>query len=133
IHWSVAEKETYPIVTALRRLRHYLSLGHFTVITDHRNLVFIFGNASRSKTIADRLERWRSELDGFYFSIQHIEGKLNFWPDLLSRWQVKSISPVRFRQSSAVEPQPDVVEPFLDEVELIEGAIRGTVDLFDDV
>jgi hypothetical protein len=46
--WSTIEKEAFPIIEALGRLRHFLLTDKgFVIFTDHRNLVYILDPAAR--------------------------------------------------------------------------------------
>ena len=88
--WHIKEKEAYPIVLALKKLRHMLRRSNgFRLFTDHRNLVYIFDpNARQSiaKNADDRVSRWSLLLMGFKYHIEHITGEDNVIADLLSRW-----------------------------------------------
>ena len=43
LRWSIIEKEAFPIMESLDKLRHFLlSDNHFRLFTDNRNLVFFF-------------------------------------------------------------------------------------------
>ena len=89
LRWSVIVKEAYPIIHSLDRLRHYLSARKFIIFTDHRNLKYVFSSYMNtvSKTVSDKLARWHVKLQSFDYTIEHIQGNVNFWADLLSRWR----------------------------------------------
>lgn len=59
---SSVEKEAYAIVEALRKWKHYLVGHHFKLITDQRNVKFMFDTKSASKSKNDKITRWRIEL-----------------------------------------------------------------------
>ena len=41
--WTIIEKEAFPIMESLDKLRHFLlSDNHFRLFTDHRNHIFLF-------------------------------------------------------------------------------------------
>ena len=87
--WAIVDKEFYPIVVAVTRLRHFLVRRKgFRVFTDHRNLVYILDPSGRtvSKNVDDRLERWAMKLSGLFYIIEHISGEDNVWADMLTRW-----------------------------------------------
>ena len=91
-HWSVIEKEAFPIVEAVERLRHLLLRDEgFRLFTDHRNLIYVFDPILRDndfkKQAVDKLCRWASKLFAFKYVIEHIPGESNIWADILSRWK----------------------------------------------
>ena len=75
---SSVEKEAYAIVEALRKWRH------FTLITDHKSLLFMFDTRHSSK-IKNEILRWRLELSCFSYSIIHRPGCDNVGPNTLTR------------------------------------------------
>jgi len=83
-HWSVIEKEAFPVVEALERLRH-LILGDegFRLFTDNRNLIYVFDPILRDndfkKQPVDKLCRWTSKLFAVKYVIEHIPGESNIW------------------------------------------------------
>jgi len=77
--WNVTEQELYGVVFAILSLKSYLLGRHFTVATDHRNLVYLH-NSDTPKVI-----RWRLALSEFSFVIRHIPGATNGLADALSR------------------------------------------------
>jgi hypothetical protein len=85
------EKEAYPIIEALIRLKHFLLREKgFKIFTDHRNLVYILDPKARAsetrRHVNDRLERWATKMLTYRYEISHISGEDNVWADLLSRW-----------------------------------------------
>jgi hypothetical protein len=88
LNWSVPEKELYPIIVALKKLKHFLQNEKgFSMFCDHRNLIFILDPEKEvSKNSSGRLQRWASLLFSFHYTIEHIAGENNLFPDLLSRW-----------------------------------------------
>jgi len=91
-HWTVIEKEAFPIVEAFERLRHLLLRDEgFRLLTDHRNLIYVFDPILRDndfkKQAVDKLCRWASKLFAFKYVIEHIPGESNIWADILSRWK----------------------------------------------
>ena len=56
----------------LKKFHQYLYGWKFTLITDHKPLVTIFGlTASLSIMAASRMQRWALILSGYYFTIQY--------------------------------------------------------------
>lgn len=79
--YSASEKELLSVVYAVEKFRPYIDGVHFTVITDHKALVWLH----KMKDPHGRLARWAMKLQQFSFDIAHRPGKLNVVPDALSR------------------------------------------------
>ena len=77
--WVTAEKEAYAIVWALKHWGCYLRGRRVTVITDHKNLQWMFEKSN------GKLHRWSMLLSEFYLDIKHRSGKLMCHVDCLSR------------------------------------------------
>ena len=86
--WAINEKEAFPIIEALGRLRHLLLRPKgFYILCDHRNLVYMFSEQPGQKLpTRAKLTRWAMELQGFNYRIEHVAGEQNLWADILSRW-----------------------------------------------
>ena len=78
-NWSVPERECYAIIHALKEWEYLLKDIHFTIMTDHKNLVYI-NDAGASK-----VKRWKLLIQDYNFDIIHVPGKDNIIADLLSR------------------------------------------------
>jgi len=88
----VTEKEAFPIVTAVERLRHLLLRDEgFRLSTDDRNLTCVFDPILRDNDIKkqalDKLCGWASKVSAFKYVIENITGESNIWADILSRWK----------------------------------------------
>jgi len=79
VNWSVPEKECYAIFNALKEWEYLLKDIHFTIMTDHKNLVYINDSG------APKVKRWKLLIQGYTFDIVHVPGKDNVVADLLSR------------------------------------------------
>ena len=80
--YSQTEREALAIVWAMERLHIYLYGGHFTLLTDCKQIQMILNNPI-SKPPA-RIERWNLRIQDFDFDIQYIKGPHNP-SDFLSR------------------------------------------------
>jgi hypothetical protein len=90
-NWAIVEKEAFPIIESLSRLRHLLLRPKgFRLLCDHRNLCFLFSdNPGLKLPTRAKLLRWAFELQSFRYVIEHIPGCDNLWADILSRWIVQ--------------------------------------------
>ena len=77
----MTEWECLALVWAIRKYREYLESYHFTVVTDHSSLRWMY----RQKNPVGRVARWAMELAQYDFDIQHRKGSLHHVPDALSR------------------------------------------------
>ncbi|POM81270.1 LOW QUALITY PROTEIN: Transposase [Phytophthora palmivora] len=83
-NWSVTEKEGYPIVAACDDFNYVLLRpGGFRIYCDHCNLMYLFAPHPNLKK---HLLRWAVKLSEYRYTIAHVEGQLNVWADLVSRW-----------------------------------------------
>ena len=79
------EKEAAAIVEALQQWCHFLLGRHFKVITDQKNISYMYDNKHKSKIKNDKISRWRVELSQYKFDIIYRPGKENAAADGLSR------------------------------------------------
>jgi hypothetical protein len=68
-------------VYALRKFEYLLRDIHFTLLPDHRNLIYIDSETSQ------KVKRWKLAIQQYDFDIQHIPGRLNQIADGFSRLQ----------------------------------------------
>ncbi|KMQ83421.1 enzymatic polyprotein endonuclease reverse, partial [Lasius niger] len=79
--YSTIEKECLAIVYAVSYFRHYLYGRNFSIITDHKPLVWLHS----IKDPSSRLWKWRLKLSEYDYTIQYKSGKTNVVADALSR------------------------------------------------
>lgn len=89
-NYSITERETLAVLTALEHWRCYVENGQtFTVYTDHSALKWFLSLNNPT----GRLARWGVRLSSFNFIIKHRKGVDNVIPDALSRaFPVSAIS-----------------------------------------
>lgn len=121
---STIEKELLAIHFAINHFRPYIYGTHFTVRSDHKPLIYLFG----LKNPSSKLTRIRLELEEYNFTIEHIKGKNNVAADALSRITIddlkeiysKSVSmlPMTTRSMSRKTNTPGLnqIQPVQDEV-----------------
>jgi len=113
-NYSQIEREALAIVFAVKRLKQYLLGRHFTLRTDHKPLVKIFGEHSQLPAVtAARLQRWAVALSEYNYSIQHINGLDNVIADCLSRLPIKLSAQqerkiVKSIEASSMDPCHDI-------------------------
>ncbi|OWZ09619.1 hypothetical protein PHMEG_00017650 [Phytophthora megakarya] len=112
-HWSVSEKEAFPIIKAATDLDYLLirSKG-FSLYSDHQNLIFIFGPGDEiKKYIRGKLQGWSLKLNELRYTIEHISGEGNVWADMASRWACeKPVMHPMIMKRSQVDANPGRVE-----------------------
>ncbi|TYZ58218.1 hypothetical protein PybrP1_006446 [[Pythium] brassicae (nom. inval.)] len=86
--------EAYPIVWASRNLG-YLLVRTFGVrlFCDRKNLVYVLLPTDEMKSHIQgklKLQRWALSLTRLQYQIEHIDGSMDVWADLLSRWGLPS-------------------------------------------
>ncbi|XP_037974858.2 uncharacterized protein K02A2.6-like isoform X1 [Plutella xylostella] len=85
INYSQIHKEALAIVFAVTKLHQYLYGRHFTLRTDHKPLVSIFGPGKGIPSMtASRLQRWALTLSAYDFNIEYVSTDKNT-ADCLSR------------------------------------------------
>ena len=74
------EKEALAIYWAINKFANYLYGRPFTLITDHKPLLF-----QSAERLNPRIKRWSLYLSMFTFYVKHVKGSENAIPDALSR------------------------------------------------
>ncbi|KAG6453944.1 hypothetical protein O3G_MSEX008407 [Manduca sexta] len=80
-NYPTIQKELLAIVWSVKYFRPYLYGREFTIMTDHKPLVYLFG----MKDPSSRLLKFRLILEEFNFKIVYVRGKENVVADALSR------------------------------------------------
>lgn len=84
--WSNIEREAYAIVWSLTRLRQFLLGRKFTLLTDHRPLIYIFAPDKKIPThMSARIGRWAIKIMAYNFDINYKSGLSIPHVDALSR------------------------------------------------
>lgn len=85
-NYPVIQKELTAVVWAVKYFRPYLFGRKFTIMTDHKPLIYLFG----IKDPSSRLIKYRLILEEYDFKIVYIRGKDNVIADALSRVVITS-------------------------------------------
>lgn len=85
-NYQTIEKELVAIVWGIKYFRPYLFGKNFTIMTDHKPLIYLFG----MKDPSSRLLKHRLTLEQYDFNITYINGKDNCVADALSRLPTNS-------------------------------------------
>lgn len=90
-NWTTFEQEAFAIVETFKRLDYLFACDPcIRIFTDHRNLLFTFNpyavepSTPRQKVL--KVLRWALFLSTFNYTIEHVAGDLNIFPDILTRW-----------------------------------------------
>ncbi|CAB0033548.1 unnamed protein product [Trichogramma brassicae] len=81
LNYAAIEKELLAIVFAVQHFRPYLYGRKFTIVTDHKPLVWLHN----LKSPTSRLARWKEKLRDYDYEIVHKPGRVNANADALSR------------------------------------------------
>ncbi|PIO73592.1 reverse transcriptase [Teladorsagia circumcincta] len=85
-NYSQIEKEALALIFAVQKFHRFVHGRHFTLMTDHKPLVAIFGNKKGIPVYsANRLQRWATMLLNYDFAIEHVNTKDFGQVDALSR------------------------------------------------
>ncbi|XP_013140048.1 PREDICTED: uncharacterized protein K02A2.6-like, partial [Papilio polytes] len=85
-NYSQLDKEALAIMYGVQKHHQYLFGRKFTLKTDHKPLVYIFGpKGCIPQTAASRLQRWAAKLAAYDFKIDFVKSKCNGNADALSR------------------------------------------------
>jgi hypothetical protein len=85
--YSQTQREALSIIWCVKRLHKYLFGTHFTLVTDHQSLQYIFSEkSSASKATSNMLQRWAIALSGYNYTVIHRPGRHIPQADFLSRY-----------------------------------------------
>lgn len=105
-NYSTLEKESLAIIFSVIKLKQYLIGYHFTLQTDHKPLVSIFGeNKGLPIMAAARMQRWAFILSGFNYTIKYISGNSNCADNLsrIAQTQSLQINSIDFSYVNSIE------------------------------
>ena len=86
-NWTPREKETYAVVSALRKWAGWIGLQPLLILTDHKSLEdWVKEKMDTPSGPAGRRARWHETLSKFDLTVQYLPGKDNVVADALSRY-----------------------------------------------
>ena len=92
-NYSQLEKEALALIFAVRKFHSYIYGRRFTLVTDHKPLVTIFGSKSDIPSLAaQRLQRWAIILSAHQYDIAYRSTHDHANADALSRLPVDSVA-----------------------------------------
>lgn len=86
LNYPTIQKELLAIVWSVKYFRPYLFGRTFTIMTDHKPLIYLFG----LKDPSSRLLKFRLALEEYDFKVVYVKGKENVIADALSRISMTS-------------------------------------------
>ena len=85
-NYSTIDKEALAIVCGVKKFHQFLYGKKFTIRTDHKPLVGLFGEKKGvSSQASPRVQRWALTLAAYEYEIQYKAGRMNGNVDALSR------------------------------------------------
>lgn len=110
--YSTIEKELLAIVWATKYFRPYLYGQKFTIVTDHRPLIWL----NSLKEPNSKLTRWRLKLEEYNYNVIYKKGVKNSNADALSRIQINPTTTQDQDTSSIAVIEDDELDQLLDEI-----------------
>ena len=118
--WSTIEQEAYGIYAAIQHWDHFVNGKRFVVETDHRNLVYIH------KCKAQKIIRWRIQLQDYDFIIKHVAGTDNVVADFLSRFPANNDDEGKAIKMLSATDDQDIMEIVDIDVQDLPGPMDAT-------
>ena len=112
-NYSQIEKEALAIVFAIKKFHKMLYGRHFTLITDHKPLLSIFGSKKGIPVYtANRLQRWATTLLDYNFTIKYNRTDTIGHADALSRLMTVQNKVPEDSVIAAVSLEPEITSVF---------------------
>ena len=85
-HYSQLDKESLTIIFGVKKFHQYLCSRHFTILSDHKPLQYLFKESSPMPAMASaRIQRWALSLAAYDYKIVYKPGSTHANTDMLSR------------------------------------------------
>ena len=130
LNWTPREKETYAIVSSLRKWAGWIGFQPVLIKTDHRSLEdWVSEHVDTPSGPRGRRARWHETLSQFNLEVQYIPGKENIVADAMSRYAYPASSAredVSFHGSAqARDEMKKIIEKEIQEGHLVGLAYLG--------
>ena len=90
--YSQLDKESLAIIFGVKKFHQYLSGRHFTILSDHKPLQYLFKESNPLPVMASaRIQRWALTLAAYDYKIVYKPGSSNANADMLSRLPLPQI------------------------------------------
>lgn len=115
-NYTTVEKEFYAIYKSLVFFKNLIQGCQIKIFTDSKNITF-----QRKDEINKRIERWKTLLNEFDYIMEHVSGKINTIPDLLSRGRLlcNENSYMNLNKQSSTELIPTIISEIIKENKLL--------------
>ncbi|EFP09026.1 hypothetical protein CRE_22508 [Caenorhabditis remanei] len=113
-NYSQIEKEAFGLITAVTKYHRFIHGRHFTLRTDHKPLLSIFGDKKGIPVYsANRLQRWATILLNYNFSIEYINTNDFGQADALSRLIAEQSQSKEVEDQVIAQVEVDVLANFI--------------------
>ena len=127
LNWTPREKETYAIVSALRKWAGWIGLQPVLIRTDHKSLEdWVRERMDTPSGPAGRRARWHETLSKFDLTVQYMPGKDNIVADALSRFAYPACKAFQDTSAHGNEEARREMKEIIEE-ELREGRTLGMI------
>ncbi|EGT45549.1 hypothetical protein CAEBREN_25839 [Caenorhabditis brenneri] len=110
-NYSQIEKEGFALITAVTKFHKYLHGRFFTLKTDHKPLLSIFGDKKGVPVYsANRLQRWATILLNYQFNIEYVNTLAFGQADALSRLIAENTNNLEHEDQVIAQIETDVVD-----------------------
>ena len=100
LNWTPREKDTYVVVSALRKWASWIGLQPVLITTDHKSLEdWVGGKMDTPSGPAGRRARWHETLSKFDLEVRYIPGPKMWWPTRCPASRTRPARPFRMRVS----------------------------------
>ena len=126
IKYTTTEKELLAMVFAIQHFRPYLFRRKFTLVTDHRTLVWL----RNLKDPFARIGQWELKLREYDFNVEYRLGRVNANADALSRNPVLTlkINELNLNYNELTDSEQIISEAFIEKVFLITDKKENCLD-----
>ena len=127
LNWTPREKETYAIVSALRKWAGWIGLQPLLIRTDHKSLEdWVKEKMDTPSGPAGRRARWHETLSKFDLTVQYFPGEENVVADAMSRYAYPACKAFQDASFHGSEQARWEMKKIVEE-ELAEGRLVGLV------